>query len=105
MVILGIAFPIAETITDRVPKGFYQIFYVYLFVGSLAFLLFVYLDELCRQKSAKFAQKRFPTFHWIEIVWPDVGIKSNPFFSKIAQKATAILTIKNHLSNLPKFGV
>ena len=53
MVILGIAFPMAETITDRVPKGFYQIFYVYLFVGSLAFLLFVYIDDLCRQSAAQ----------------------------------------------------
>ncbi len=53
MVILGIAFPMAETITDHVPKGFYQIFYVYLFLGSLFFLLFVYIDDLCRQSSAR----------------------------------------------------
>ncbi len=44
LIILGLAFPMAEVISDNVPKGYYQLFYVYLFLGSLLFLLIVYVD-------------------------------------------------------------
>ena len=46
LVILGLAFPMAEVISDNVPKGYYQLFYVYLFLGSLLYLLFIYFDLL-----------------------------------------------------------
>ena len=46
LIILGLAFPMAEVISDNVPKGYYQLFYVYLFLGSLVFLLFIYIDLL-----------------------------------------------------------
>ena len=43
----------AEVISDNVPKGYYQLFYVYLFLGSLLYLLFIYIDLLrTRAKSA-----------------------------------------------------
>ena len=44
LVILGLAFPMAEVISKNVPKGYYQLFYVYLFLGSLVFLTAVYID-------------------------------------------------------------
>jgi len=52
LVILGLAFPMAEAISDAVPKGYYQLFYVYLFVGSLLFLLCTYVDMLWTRVKA-----------------------------------------------------
>ncbi len=46
LVILGLAFPMAEVISDNVPRGYYQLFYVYLFMGSLLFLFCIYIDLL-----------------------------------------------------------
>lgn len=40
----------AEVISDDVPKGYYQLFYVYLFLGSLFFLFATYID-LVRTKA------------------------------------------------------
>ena len=41
----------AEVISKEVPKGYYQLFYVYLFLGSLIFLLATYID-LWRTKAS-----------------------------------------------------
>ena len=51
LIILGLAFPMAEVISVQVPKGYYQLFYVYLFLGSLIFLLATYID-LWRTKAS-----------------------------------------------------
>jgi len=51
LIILGLAFPMAEVISKRVPRGYYQLFYVYLFLGSLIFLLATYID-LWRTKAS-----------------------------------------------------
>ena len=51
LIILGLAFPMAEVIAKDVPKGYYQLFYVYLFLGSLIFLLATYID-LWRTKAS-----------------------------------------------------
>ena len=51
LIILGLAFPMAEVISKKVPKGYYQLFYVYLFLGSLVFLLATYID-LWRTKAS-----------------------------------------------------
>ena len=42
----------AEVIAEKVPKGYYQLFYVYLFLGSLVFLLATYID-LWRTKASE----------------------------------------------------
>ena len=57
LVILGLAFPMAEVISENVPHGYYQLFYVYLFLGSLLFLLFIYID-LVRTKYSLRTKKR-----------------------------------------------
>ena len=57
LIILGLAFPMAEVISNNVPRGFYQLFYVYLFMGSLAFLLFISID-LLRTKAKTAVKKR-----------------------------------------------
>jgi hypothetical protein len=53
LVILGLAFPMAEVISENVPQGYYQLFYVYLFLGSLVFLGVINIDLLrTRAKEA-----------------------------------------------------
>ena len=42
--ILGLALPLAEVLSDTIQHGLFQIFYVYLFLVSTLYLLFVYLD-------------------------------------------------------------
>lgn len=57
LVILGLAFPMAEVISLNVPKGYYQLFYVYLFLGSLLFLLCIYIDLLRTRASWAMANR------------------------------------------------
>ena len=56
LIILGLAFPMAEQISPAVSIGTYQLFYVYLYLGSLLFLVFVYID-LCRTKASNVVSK------------------------------------------------
>ena len=46
LIILGLAFPMAEQISVEVSVGTYQLFYVYLYLGSLLFLVFIYIDVM-----------------------------------------------------------
>lgn len=46
VVVLGIAFPITDVLTPSTPNNFYQGFYLYLYVGSIAFVAFMYFDHL-----------------------------------------------------------
>lgn len=42
VVILGIALPITQLLTNEVPNAFYQSFYIYLYALSILFVFFVY---------------------------------------------------------------
>ena len=44
--ILGLAFPASEVISAAIVQEYFQLFYVYLFTGSLLYLVFVYVDLL-----------------------------------------------------------
>lgn len=46
MVVLGIAFPITDVLSAKAPNKFYQGFYLYLYVGSIVFVAFMYVDHL-----------------------------------------------------------
>jgi hypothetical protein len=46
LIILGLALPLSEVISAAVGPEYFQLFYVYLFIGSLIYLLFVYIDLL-----------------------------------------------------------
>ncbi|CAG5009371.1 unnamed protein product [Parnassius apollo] len=50
LVVLGIAFPVTEVIAHGVPDGYYQGFYLYLYLVSLLFVIFHYVN-LMRQKA------------------------------------------------------
>ncbi|XP_073999953.1 proton channel OtopLc-like isoform X2 [Rhodnius prolixus] len=42
LVVMGIAFPMAEVISTHIPPSFYEGFYLYLYFGSMAFLFYMY---------------------------------------------------------------
>lgn len=42
LVILGIALPVTEVLTSRIPSVVYQSFYVFLYTISILFVVFVY---------------------------------------------------------------
>ena len=44
LVILGLALPLAEVLSDRIQPDHFHLFYVYLFLVSTLYLLFVYMD-------------------------------------------------------------
>ncbi|CRK95797.1 CLUMA_CG009254, isoform A [Clunio marinus] len=46
IVILGIAFPITEILSNRIPQEMYQGFYVYLYLVSIIFVIFVYATQM-----------------------------------------------------------
>ena len=46
LIILGLALPLSEVISASIDPEYFQLFYVYLFTGSLLYLLFVYIDLL-----------------------------------------------------------
>ncbi|CAK1578283.1 unnamed protein product [Parnassius mnemosyne] len=50
LVVLGIAFPVTEVIANGVPDGYYQGFYLYLYLVSMLFVIFHYVN-LMRQKA------------------------------------------------------
>ncbi|CAG2113505.1 unnamed protein product, partial [Medioppia subpectinata] len=51
LVVIGVCFPMAEVISHRIPIGWYEGFYLYLYMGSILFLIFVYLFLLHRHHN------------------------------------------------------
>ncbi|XP_077292865.1 proton channel OtopLc-like [Arctopsyche grandis] len=58
LVVMGIAFPMAEVISTYIPPSFYEGFYLYLYIGSMVFLLYMYA-ALLRDRSK--ALRSIPT--------------------------------------------
>ncbi|XP_055685219.1 proton channel OtopLc isoform X3 [Lutzomyia longipalpis] len=46
LVVMGIAMPVTEILSSRIPPNFYQGFYVYLYAVSIAFVIFVYASHV-----------------------------------------------------------
>lgn len=46
VVILGIAMPVTEVLTQRVPAAVYQSFYIYLYVTSIVFVVFLHVTQM-----------------------------------------------------------
>lgn len=55
LVVMGIAFPMAEVISTYIPPSFYEGFYLYLYFGSMIFLVYTYATLLrdSKPKSSK----------------------------------------------------
>ncbi|KAH8386759.1 hypothetical protein KR093_002397 [Drosophila rubida] len=43
---MGVAFPMAEVISTYIPPSFYEVYYLYLYIGSMIFLFFMYATLL-----------------------------------------------------------
>ncbi|KAL7304997.1 hypothetical protein TKK_0002787 [Trichogramma kaykai] len=57
LVVMGIAFPMAEVISTYIPPSFYEAFYLYLYIGSMLFLVIMYLVTCTCCKSKNKNQK------------------------------------------------
>ncbi|XP_072745574.1 proton channel OtopLc isoform X1 [Anoplolepis gracilipes] len=57
LVVMGIAFPMAEVISTYIPPSFYEAFYLYLYFGSMIFLVYMYA-MLCRDNKSKPTEKQ-----------------------------------------------
>lgn len=55
---MGIAFPMAEVISTYIPPSFYEGFYLYLYFGSMLFLLYMYA-MLLKDKAAASVSNSF----------------------------------------------
>ncbi|XP_060532083.1 proton channel OtopLc-like [Cylas formicarius] len=58
LVVLGIAFPISEVISSRVGPFFYQGFYLYLYFGSMTFIIYEYASCV-RERAVKEVIKNY----------------------------------------------
>ncbi|KAJ1528070.1 hypothetical protein ONE63_007988 [Megalurothrips usitatus] len=58
LVVMGIAFPMAEVISTYIPPSFYEGFYLYLYFGSMLFLLYMYA-MLLKDKAAASVSNSF----------------------------------------------
>ncbi|XP_049865206.1 proton channel OtopLc-like isoform X1 [Pectinophora gossypiella] len=60
LVVMGVAFPMAEVISTYIPPSFYEGFYLYLYIGSMVFLLYMYA-ALVRDRSRNAADNTVVT--------------------------------------------
>ncbi|EDV32927.2 uncharacterized protein Dana_GF22452, isoform B [Drosophila ananassae] len=58
LVLLGVCLPITEVISDQIPTYVYQGFYVYLYCGSILFVVFLYISAF-RHRSLFNALKEY----------------------------------------------
>ncbi|CAG0885044.1 unnamed protein product [Cyprideis torosa] len=61
LVVMGLAFPLAEVISNDVPTYFFNGFYLYLKLGSVVFLLYVYIYLISTKKLTSRGLKRAAT--------------------------------------------
>lgn len=53
LVVMGTAFPMAEVISTYIPPSFYEIYYLYLYIGSMLFLFYMYIVLLRDKRRRK----------------------------------------------------
>ncbi|XP_064215110.1 proton channel OtopLc isoform X5 [Tribolium castaneum] len=53
LVVMGTAFPMAEVISTYIPPSFYEAYYLYLYIGSMFFLLYMYTVLLRDKRKRK----------------------------------------------------
>lgn len=46
LVVLGVAFPVTDILSQKAPASFYQGFYLYLYIVSVAFVIYIYAGHL-----------------------------------------------------------
>lgn len=53
LVVMGTAFPMAEVISTYIPPSFYEAYYLYLYIGSMFFLFYMYTVLLRDKRRIK----------------------------------------------------
>lgn len=64
LVVMGIAFPMAEVISTYIPPSFYEGFYLYLYFGSMIFLVYMYAT-LLRDGKPKSSKSIATSFYYL----------------------------------------
>lgn len=52
LMVMGICFPLGEVISKSIPISYYEGFYLYLYIGSISFVIFVYVFLLRRERES-----------------------------------------------------
>ncbi|XP_056646898.1 proton channel OtopLc-like isoform X1 [Diorhabda sublineata] len=60
LVVMGTAFPMAEVISTYIPPSFYEAYYLYLYIGSMFFLLYMYIVLANNKRRIKKEMKQVP---------------------------------------------
>lgn len=58
LVVMGTAFPMAEVISTYIPPSFYEAYYLYLYIGSMFFLFYMYTVLLRDKRKRKRQNKK-----------------------------------------------
>nr|CAI5864058.1 unnamed protein product [Callosobruchus analis] len=58
LVVMGTAFPMAEVISTYIPPSFYEAYYLYLYIGSMFFLLYMYAVLIRDKRRIKRERKQ-----------------------------------------------
>lgn len=58
LVVMGTAFPMAEVISTYIPPSFYEAYYLYLYIGSMFFLLYMYAVLLRDKRKRKLQNEK-----------------------------------------------
>ncbi|XP_025830866.1 proton channel OtopLc-like [Agrilus planipennis] len=53
LVVMGTAFPMAEVLSTYIPPSFYEVYYLYLYIGSMCFMLYLYTMLLRDKRKRK----------------------------------------------------
>lgn len=67
IVIIGLCFPMAEVISHRIPIGWYEGFYLYLYLGSIMFLLLIYMFRDTNKKKLSLINRAKTLLLWSNV--------------------------------------
>lgn len=67
IVIIGLCFPMAEVISHRIPIGWYEGFYLYLYLGSIMFLILIYICRDTKQRKFSFITRAKTLLLWSNV--------------------------------------
>jgi hypothetical protein len=96
IVIIGLCFPMAEVISHRIPIGWYEGFYLYLYLGSIIFLILIYIFRKTNRSKVSVVQ-RFK----ILLLWTNLD-KNNE--TKFESSSTECSINEEDISNSAHFG-
>lgn len=65
---MGIALPVAEILSNQIPMKIYQGFYIFLYLGSIFFVCFVYASHT-RSRAVFSIIKSYRKWHSEVIIW------------------------------------